>query len=220
MRANETVTATWNNYKGARQRFFRYRHDADILHKTAMALGFAALTGVASQFRIPLPFTPVPITLQTFAVLLAGIVLGMRFGGLSQAFYVAFGIAGVPWFQGFGGGLSHLFGPTGGYLVGFVVSAVAIGYLIDRYPLTRLFPVLVGVLILAHGLLIYGFGLSWLYVWLTVISGGTATISEVLTMGLWPFVPGDIVKLVAAAVVGTAITPLESSPSIEGPSTE
>lgn len=209
---DETATArtTWENFRIARLRFFRYRRNADLVHKTALALGFAALTGVAAQIRIPLPFTPVPITMQTFAVLLAGIVLGMRFGGLSQALYVGIGSAGVPWFQGFGAGVGHLAGPTGGYLVGFAIAALAIGYVIDRYPESRRFPVLVGVLLLANGLIIYGFGLSWLYLWLTVLSGATVTIPEVLTMGFFPFIPGDVVKLLAAAAIGSAVTPGES----------
>lgn len=205
-----TIRTRWDNFKIARLRFFRYRHNADLIHKTALALGFAALTGVAAQIRIPLPFTPVPITMQTFAVLLAGIVLGMRLGGLSQALYVGIGMAGVPWFQGFGAGVGHLAGPTGGYLVGFAVAALAIGSVIDRYPESRRFPVLVGVLLLANGLIIYGFGLSWLYLWLTVLSGATVTIPDVLTMGFFPFIPGDVVKLLAAAAIGAAVTPRES----------
>lgn len=205
-----SVTGVLTAYKNARLRFFRYRREATVAPKIALAVGLAAVTGLAAQIRVPLPFTPVPITLQTFAVLLAGIVLGMRFGGLSQAFYIGGGLVGVPWFRGGGAGLGHLLGPTGGYLIGFVVAAVAIGYLVDRYRIANRLPVLLGVLILVHFTIIYGFGLLWLYTWSTVVMGSTMTLLELLTMGLFPFIPGDSVKILAAAAIGTAITPVES----------
>lgn len=204
------VESVVTDYKDARLRFYRYRFQADRGTKTALALGLAALTGVAAQIRVPLPFTPVPITLQTFAVLLAGIVLGMRYGGLSQALYVGVGLAGVPWFQSGGAGLGHLLGPTGGYLIGFVAAAAAIGYVIDRYPRARRVPMLLGVLLVANFVVIYGVGLPWLFVWLSVVQGTAVSLMEVLTLGLFPFVPGDVVKLLGAAAVGTAIVPMES----------
>lgn len=197
-------------YKSARRRLYDYRYEADAIPKLGLAAGLAALTGVAAQVRVPLPFTPVPITLQTFAVLLAGIVLGLEYGGLSQAIYVGVGVAGVPWFQGGGAGPGHLFGPTGGYLVGFVLAAAAIGYLIDRYPGVRRLGAMVVVLFVINFVVIYGFGLPWLYGWLTLVQGSSVSLTQLLTMGLFPFVPGDLVKLLAAALVGTAITPLES----------
>lgn len=198
------------DYKKARLRFFRYRYHANVPTKTVLALGLAALTGVAAQIRIPLPFTPVPITLQTFAVLLTGIVLGMRYGGLSQALYVGTGLAGVPWFQGGGAGVGHLLGPTGGYLIGFVAAAAMIGYVIDRYPRARQLPILLGVLLIANFVIIYGFGLPWLFAWLTVVNGTLVTLMELLTLGLFPFVPGDIIKLLGAAAIGKSIIPMES----------
>lgn len=196
-------------YKTARLRFYRYRHQADVGPKLALAVGLAALTGIAAQVRIPLPFTPVPITLQTFVVLLAGIVLGLEYGGLSQAIYVGVGVAGMPWFQGGGAGAGHLLGPTGGYLVGFVVAAAAIGYLVDRYRRIRRFRYLVAVLFVINFVVIYGLGLPWLFAWLTLVEGSAVTLTQLLTMGLFPFVPGDIVKLVGAALVGTAVIPME-----------
>lgn len=211
------VESVVTDYKEARLRFFQYRVGADYRTKTGLALGLAALTGVAAQVRIPLPFTPVPITLQTFAVLLTGIVLGTRYGGLSQALYVGIGLAGVPWFQGGGAGVGHLLGPTGGYLIGFVVAAVGVGYAIDHYPRTRRPPVLLGVLLVANFLIIYGLGLPWLFAWLTVISETSVTLMDGLAMGLFPFIPGDIVKLLGALAVGTAITPMESYGPEENP---
>jgi len=197
-------------YRDARHRFFRYRNEADVTNGVALALALAAATGLAAQIRIPLPFTPVPITLQTFVVLLAGVVLGARFGGLSQGLYVGLGAAGVPWFQGLGGGVGHLLGPTGGYLVGFVVAAAAVGHVVDRYPAVRRLPALLVVLAVANFLLVYGVGLPWLYAWSAFVAGEPITVAELLTIGLFPFVPGDVVKLFGAAAVGTALVPAES----------
>lgn len=204
------LEGAWHRLSTARLRFFRYRYGADVGRKTALAVGFAVLTGVAAQLRIPLPFTPVPITLQTFAVLLTGIALGARWGGASQAIYVAGGVAGAPWFAGMGAGLGTVVGPTGGYLVGFVLAAALVGHLTDRHLLARRFTVLVGVLCVANFVVIYGVGLPWLFGWLTLASGATPTPMELLTMGLFPFVPGDLVKLLAAAVVGNAMVPAEA----------
>ena len=190
----------------ARRRFHAYRLEADPATQAGLAIGFAGLTGVAAQLRVPLPFTPVPITLQTFAVLLAGVVLGARAGGASQALYVGLGLAGVPWFQGAGAGLGHLLGPTGGYLVGFVVAALFVGVVVDRVPRARRLPALVGVLLVANAL-IYVTGLPWLFGWLALVQGSAPTAIELLGMGLLPFVPGDVVKLLAAAAVARAVVP-------------
>lgn len=198
----------WTEYKLARRQFYTYRYEADILRKTGLALGFAALTGIAAQVRIPLPFTPVPITLQTFAVLLSGVALGGRWGGASQVAYAGLGAAGVPWFAGMAAGVGTLLGASGGYIVGFVLAASFVGYLTDRYLSARRLPALVAVLFVANFGLIYGVGSPWLYAWLTVVQGTTPTVMELLTMGLLPFIPGDIVKLLGAAAMANAITPL------------
>lgn len=204
------VEAALAEYRHARLRFFEFRHGAGTTNKVALALGFAALTGVAAQLRVPLPFSPVPITLQTFAVLLAGVVLGARWGGASQALYAGIGAAGVPWFAGMSAGVGTILGPTGGYIVGFVLAAAVVGYVTDRRQLARRFVPLVGLLAVANFVVIYGVGLPWLYAWLALVQGSAPSLSGLLTMGLLPFIPGDVVKLLGAAAVGTALTPTES----------
>lgn len=201
----------WQRLRDGRRRWLVFRHEASLLQQAALAISFAFATGLAAQVRIPLPFTPVPITLQTFAVLLAGIILGMRLGGLSQGIYVGAGVAGMPWFQGFGAGLGHVLGPTGGYLVGFVLAAILIGLVIDRYPLSRRLPVLIALLALANVLIIYGFGVSWFYIWSGFVLGDPMALSDVLIMTVIPFVPGDIVKLVGAAIVGALLLPNDAT---------
>ena len=93
--------------------------------------GFILSTALGAYARIYLPFTPVPITLQTFFVLLSGAVLGKKLGGISQAGYVILGGIGLPLFAGMGG-IEYLFGPTGGYLIGFIVASWVIGKMLER----------------------------------------------------------------------------------------
>ena len=115
-------------FRTARAAVFARRDALSLAGKIALALAFAAMTGIAAQIRIPLPFTPVPITGSTFAVLAAGVLLGRNFGGFSMASYVALGAAGVPWFNGGGAGLSYVAGPTGGYLIGFIARVPLISH--------------------------------------------------------------------------------------------
>ena len=112
---------------------FRWRYELSIPKKLVMALGMAGVIGLLAQAKFPLPWSPVPITGQTFAVLLAGVLLGRRWGGISLAAYVVIGTAGVPWFAPqagmpifSAGGIGILTGATGGYLIGFILAALFI----------------------------------------------------------------------------------------------
>ncbi|MCS7253802.1 MAG: biotin transporter BioY [Armatimonadota bacterium] len=147
---------------------------------------------VLSQVRIPLPFTPVPITLQTLGVLLIGLSFGSLRGSVTAAVYIVFGAIGVPAFAGGACGWKHLFGPTGGYLFGFVAAAWLVGRLAelrwDRSFWLTFASTMLGTLV------IYVFGVAWLSCFVG--------IERSLTMGVLPFIPGDIIKaLVAAAVL-------------------
>lgn len=183
--------------------FYRWRYDARFEQKLLLALAFAAFTGLCAQLRLYLPWTPVPITMQTFAVFLSAILLGRNWGGVSQALYVAIGALGVPWFAGLKGGVSVLLGPTGGYLLGFIISALFVGYLIDRYIVSRFFVTLLPILLFANFAIIHGLGCAWLY----ALYAGQLTIFDVLFMGSLPFVPGDLAKIFAVSAVGKLITP-------------
>jgi biotin transport system substrate-specific component len=201
------LDAALSRFRRVRGEYLDIRNGLDLVTGTGLALGFAAVTGMAAQVRIPLPFSPVPVTGQTFAVLLAGVVLGARYGGLSQGLYAGLGMAGVPWFSGTAAGVGHVFGPTGGYIVGFLFAAVMVGLAVDRVPRARRFPFLLSVLGLGS-LVIYAVGVPWLYVWTSVLQAQAVTLQSVLTMGLYPFIPGDLLKLVAAALVARAFLPL------------
>ena len=112
-----------------RYNIFAWRYSLSIPVKLVMALAMAGLTGLLAQVRIFVEWSPVPITGQTLAVLLAGVLLGRRWGGASMAIYAVLGAAGIPWFNGWTRGL----GATGGYLIGFILAALFIGYVTDKY---------------------------------------------------------------------------------------
>ena len=161
-----------------------------ILTDVALILVGSLLVAALAQVSIPLPFTPVPITGQTFAVLIVGAALGSKRGAASLVAYVAEGLAGLPVFALGKSGLAVLLGPTGGYLVGFVVAAFVVGLLaehgLDRNWKTAIVPFLVGTVA------IYLFGASWLAVFVG--------LDKALASGLYPFLIGDAIKLVLAAV--------------------
>ncbi len=182
---------------------YAWRAQAPALLKVMLAFGMAALTGLAAQLRVPLPFSPVPVTGQVFAVLLAGVLCGPLYGGLSQLFYLGLGAAGVPWFAGLSGGLGVIVGPTGGYLVGFVVAAEFIARVTEGRPRARSFPLQLGVMCAGVGL-IYLFGV----VQLALFTGFSAR--QALLAGAVPFVVSDLVKAWLAAGISTALLPKDA----------
>jgi biotin transport system substrate-specific component len=201
------TTITVDKLKIARYQAFRWRYELSTTQKLALALGMAVLTGLLAQLRAPLPWTPVPITGQTAAVLLAGVLLGRWWGGISQVIYVGLGIAGVPWFQNWGSGLGYLAGPTGGYLIGFIFAALLIGYLTDKYTGARQFRSLLGLILIGNFLLIYIPGIIQLDLWLNLINGKSVSFSQVLGMGFTPFIIGDIIKVLLVAGIAWGVTP-------------
>ena len=159
--------------------------ESKVIRTVFLVGGFALLTALGALIRIPLPFTPVPITLQTFFVLLAGATLGIKRGTLSQMVYVFAGAAGIPIFAGMSSGIALLAGPTGGFLAGFLVAPAVVGYLIgDSSSRSRLMGAL-----LAGTILIFLFGNLWLW----NVTGGT--LMNTLTLGFLPFIPGAIIKI-------------------------
>lgn len=190
-----------------RYEVFRWRYELSIPRKLALAVGIAGLTGLLAQARIPLPWSPVPVTGQTFAVLIAGILLGRWWGGISLALYAGLGAAGLPWFSGWSGGVGYLAGPTGGYIIGFILAALFLGYFTDTYIRSRGFLSTLALMLLANFVLIYVPGLLLLGLWLKSVGGGAVTFTTLLSMGAIPFIPGDITKAVMAAALARGITP-------------
>lgn len=157
----------------------------------------ALLVAAASQIRIPLGFTPVPINLGTFAVVLVGGVLGARRGIMSIGLYLVAGVVGLPFFQGWNGGWTYATGATAGYLVGYLVMAALVGFAADRGGDRHPLPFLAAVV--AANAVVYVLGASWLAQHLGVpMFGGEASAWE---LGVRPFLAGDAVKMGAAALI-------------------
>ena len=169
-----------------------------LRHRTAvLVVAGALLTAAASQIRIPLGFTPVPINLGTFAVALTGGALGARRGAMAIGVYLALGLVGLPFFQGWNGGWSYATGTTAGYLVGYLAMAVVVGAAAERGGDRRPLPFLAAI-VLANAV-VYVLGASWLAYRLGVpMFGGSSSAWE---LGVRPFVAGDAVKMVAAALL-------------------
>ena len=172
-----------------------------IVRDALLVVGFALLTAAAAQIEIQLGFTPVPLTGQTFAVLLSGAVLGMRRGALSQLVYWMAGLTGLPFYSGGAGGWKSGTGATLGYLVGFIVAAGAIGYLAekkqDRNFATSLPAMLLG------STLIYTCGAAWLTTYLNI--GFATGETNAIALGVAPFLVGDVIKALLAAACTTGV---------------
>ncbi len=163
-----------------------------VVRDAALVLVAALLTAACAQIEFPVPGSPVPISGQTFAVLLTGAALGAHRGALGQMLYVALGLA-LPFYSGGDSGASVLFGATGGYLFGFIIAGYAVGRLAElRQDRTflRAFPAFT-----AGQLIIFGLGVPWL-----AISAGL-TPGEAVAAGFTPFILGGILKSALAGVL-------------------
>lgn len=158
---------------------------------TAIILGASWIIAISAQITINLPFSPVPITGQTLAVLMAGLILGKTLGTASIAAYLAQGAAGLPFFAGGKSGLATLFGPTGGYLFGFLAAVYIVGMLSELRLKRSLFQASSAIVI--GNIIIYVFGL----VWLARFVGE----SQALQLGLYPFLIGDLLKILLGIVL-------------------
>ncbi|MGB7581883.1 MAG: biotin transporter BioY [Sedimentisphaerales bacterium] len=161
-----------------------------VLYDAMVIICGSLILGLSSQIKVYLPISPVPITGQTFAVLMLAALLGSKRGVLTIIAYLVEGILGLPVFAG-GMGPATLIGPTGGYLVGFVAVAYVVGKLAemgwDRRVSTTIAAMLAGEIVL------YTFGVCWLAI--------MTNIRIALAVGLYPFIVGDILKVVLAAAV-------------------
>ena len=155
-----------------------------------LVVGFSLLTAAAAQVVVPLPFTPVPLTGQTFAVLLTGALLGRRLGTLAMLAYLLEGAAGLPFFRGGAGGVAHFSGATAGYLLAFPAAAYVAGALAER-GWDRRFMTAAAAMALGS-LVILACGWAWLAL---MFKGG----AEAFRLGVVPFLPGDVVKVALAA---------------------
>lgn len=168
------------------------------LQMTVYSSLMAALIAVGSFIAVPIG--PVPIVLQNLFVMLAGLLLGARWGMASVGLYLLAGICGLPVFSGGGAGLGHFFGPTGGYLLSYLPAVFLVGFIAER---SNGLVVRAGSLVAAH-VIIFGIGVSWL----KVATG--MSFAKAMAVGMFPFLIGDLIKIVAAILIARALQPLLS----------
>jgi len=154
---------------------------------------FAALTAIGAYIYIPLPISPVPITLQMFFTFMAGGLFGKKYGFFSQLFYILIGAIGLPVFAGGTGGFGILFGPTGGYVLGFLAAGYIAGFSKDTF-ISKLIYMLIGLIV------IYLLGTTRLMMVMQV------DFIKALTIGVTPFIIGDLMKVTLAAYLSVKLS--------------
>lgn len=157
------------------------------IYDAALVAGFSLVIALCAQVAIPLPFTPVPVTLQTLAVLMAGCLLGSGRGALAVLAYLGEGFAGLPVFSAGRAGIAHLLGPTGGYLLGFVAAAFIVGLFAERGAGRSWQGTL--VMLIVGNVVLYVPGVAWL--------GAYTGMERAVSLGFLPFVVGDLLKTAA-----------------------
>jgi biotin transport system substrate-specific component len=154
---------------------------------------------MAAGAFIQVPLGPVPIVLTNLFVLLAGLLLGARWGAAGAALYLLVGAIGLPVFSGGRGGLAHLFGPTGGYLFGFIFSAWITGFISGCFRRSIIGS---GLAVIFGSLVIYGLGVPWLKAITNM------TWNKAWMVGMVPFLPGDVLKAVSAVILFRSLKPM------------
>lgn len=163
--------------------------------QVAIVVGASLLVALCARLSVPLPFTPVPLTLSNFGVLVVGLLLGSKRGFAALALYLAQGAAGLPVFAVGAGGIAQLLGPTGGYLLAYPLAAFVAGWIAERGA-GKFGRFLVAAL--AAEVVIFAGGLAWLMV---LTHGAT----QAMSFGLYPFVFAEVIKVTAAAGIATKI---------------
>ncbi|NNN18727.1 MAG: biotin transporter BioY [Acidimicrobiaceae bacterium] len=163
------------------------------IRDAVLVVGYAAFIGIFAQISVHLSFTPVPVTGQTFAVLIGAAALGWARAGAGTLLYALAGLAGVPWFAGGSGGVKLASAPTFGYIVGFIICSLLVGMLAksgwDRKAIGTVLAMVLG------NVVIYAFGVSWLAASIHV------TASKAISLGMTPFLVGDLIKIMIATVL-------------------
>ncbi len=167
------------------------------LRMVVLASLMAALTAVGAYIYVPLG--PVPIVLSTLFVILSGLLLGSRWGLASMGLYLLVGAIGIPVFAGGKGGVAHFFGPTGGYLFGYILASWITGFVSERSPGRWILDILAVVI---GSLAIYGLGVPWLKL-VTQMSW-----TKALIVGVVPFLIGDVLKAAIAIVLARSVRPI------------
>ena len=170
-------------------------NDTNIKRFVMIAL-MSAIISVLSPLSIVIPISPVPISLATFAIYLTTYILGAKYGTISTLIYILLGMIGLPIFTAFTGGVAKIFGPTGGYIIGYIFLAIIAGVIIE----TNYDSIGVSFLGMIIGtIVLYLIGTMWL----SFVAH--MTFKEAILAGVAPFIPGDVVKMIIACIAGRKI---------------
>ena len=178
----------------------------------ALVAMFTSLTAIGAFISIPLG--PVPITLQSLFVILSGLILGPKLGALSQIVYILLGLVGAPIFSGFTGGPQSVMAPSFGFVIGFIFAAYLVGRI--AHMDNKLSPKRIWIGSLVGSLVIYLFGLPYMYYMLNIIMGNQFSFLNIMQMGCFMFLPGDLAKLIISSLVGIKILPILNSLGLIG----
>ncbi|HEC78249.1 MAG TPA: biotin transporter BioY [candidate division WOR-3 bacterium] len=192
------LSRTINYWETKKAAYYQWMYGLSRAKRLFLCLGMAAVTGLSAQIRIPLSFTPVPITGQVFVVLLTGVLLGNFYGGFAMFLYFIIGCAGFPWFTGATGGLP--LGPTAGYILGFIPAALVIGWMTEKYKRSHGLLPLIGLMMIGV-LIIYLCGAVYFALFMKT------TVKQTLIMAVLPFIPVDLFKALAAAAAAKSVLP-------------
>lgn len=152
-----------------------------------------AITCILAPLAVPLPFSPVPITLTNLVIMISVYLLDWRGATISYLVYLLLGLAGLPVFSGFAGGFGKLAGPTGGYLIGFIFMTLIAGLAVAKFP-TRRLPVILSLVTATA--VTYAFGTFWLARQMNI------GFLPALAIGVVPYIPGDLIKIIIALLLG------------------
>lgn len=165
---------------------------------------FTALTAVGAFISVPMG--PVPISLQSLFVILSGLIIGPKLGALSQVLYISLGLIGVPIFAGFTGGPQTLMKPSFGFIIGFVFASYIVGVIAYSDKGISRKKIWIGSLV--GTVVVYLFGLPYMYYMLNIVMGQGLSFSAIVQMGCLLFLPGDFAKFIIASVVAIKILPI------------
>ncbi|KXS56112.1 MAG: hypothetical protein AMR96_04395 [Candidatus Adiutrix intracellularis] len=197
-------TATWSDWQNMthhkRQSFYAWRDELTLFGRIGFLMASAAFIGLCAQIKLVLPLTPVPLTLQTFAVATVAVTSGGLWGTLATVVYIALATLGLPWLAGSHGGWAVITGSTGGYIVGFILMATFIGRFTDKPTRCAWLPTW-AALFAADVFLILIPGTLWL--WFNMEADGPLleTLGQAFTQGVVPFILADIWKSGATSLI-------------------
>lgn len=195
------IAKAFESYSLTLRKLYEMLNELSIAGKIVLSLVMAISIGALAQIRVFLPWTPVPIVMTQLGVITSAYIMGRKWGIVPVLMYVLAGMLGMPWFSGFGSGIGYLLGPTGGYLIGFILSGWFISYIVNTYKSERKIVPLLGIIAVSQLIIIYIPGLLQLNFWAQATTGEALGFQKLMMMGFMPFLLGDLIKTVIGSLI-------------------